>query len=260
MRQGRLILFCIASALFVTSCGAGYYYAPVVSAGVQARPKSGLYEVKPGDTLYSIAWAYGLDYRELAAGNNIKPPYAIQIGQSLNLLSGSADRYSAEVVSARSSASPSSAEKPKSQARWQARYTPKPHTVSHPSSFPIKRVANWIWPAYGKVVSGFSTAPTGNTGINIAGHYGETIRAAAAGIVVYSGAGVRGYGNLIIVKHSDSFLSAYAFNKQLLVKAGERVKAGQKIAEMGRNNAGQVLLHFEIRRNGAPVNPMAYLS
>ncbi|MFK3616329.1 murein hydrolase activator EnvC family protein, partial [Coxiella burnetii] len=94
----------------------------------------------------------------------------------------------------------------------------------------------------------------------IAGHYGEAVRAASDGVVVYSGAGIRGYGNLIIVKHTNTYLSAYAFNKRILVKEGSRVRAGQKIAEMGRTNSGRVMLHFEIRRNGQPVNPLRYLS
>ena len=98
-----------------------------------------------------------------------------------------------------------------------------------------------------------------NTGINISGHYAQPVRAAASGIVVYSGAGVRGYGNLIILKHNDSYLSAYAYNDKLLVSLGERVRAGQKIASMGRNDAGKTLLHFEIRKNGRPVDPMRFL-
>ena len=125
---------------------------------------------------------------------------------------------------------------------------------------PVRTVLNWAWPAQGRVTGEFSQALLGNQGINISGDYGEPIRASANGIVVYSGDGVRGYGNLIIVKHNDSYLSAYAFNKRLLVKEGTRVKAGQQIAEMGRDNTGSVLLHFEIRHDGQPVNPLKFLS
>jgi lipoprotein NlpD len=117
----------------------------------------------------------------------------------------------------------------------------------------------WQWPAQGDVLKGFSLQMGGNKGIDIAGNLGDPVRAVAPGKVVYSGSGLRGYGNLVIIKHSDNYLSAYAYNKKLLVKEGDVVKAGAEIAKMGQNDAGRVMLHFEIRRNGKPVNPLLYL-
>ena len=117
----------------------------------------------------------------------------------------------------------------------------------------------WQWPAKGKVLREFSLQEGGNKGIDIAGNLGDPVRAVAPGKVVYSGSGLRGYGNLVIIKHSDNYLSAYAYNKRLLVKEGDGVKAGMQIGKMGQNDRGQVLLHFEIRRNGKPVNPLLYL-
>ena len=115
-------------------------------------------------------------------------------------------------------------------------------------------------PARGRILHGFSSLAFGNKGIDIQGVYGEPVLASAAGQVVYAGAGIRGYGNLILLKHNDSYLSAYAYNKTITVKEGEWVRAGQTIGTMGRTDAGIVLLHFEIRRNGQPVNPLSYLS
>jgi lipoprotein NlpD len=118
---------------------------------------------------------------------------------------------------------------------------------------------SWQWPVQGEVLKGFSLQMGGNKGIDIAGNLGDPVRAVAPGKVVYSGSGLRGYGNLVIIKHSDNYLSAYAYNKKLLVKEGDVVKAGAEIAKMGQNDAGRVMLHFEIRRNGKPVNPLLYL-
>lgn len=202
---------------FLTGC-AQEGYAPVIDAWHQPGADA-TYRVKSGDTLYSIAWAFDLDYRTLAEQNQLEAPYALRSGQLLNL------------AVTRSS---------------------KPPAALHPQP-------TWHWPVHARVVSPFSNSRTGNKGIDFAANYGAPVYAAAEGTVVYSGQGVRGYGNLIIVKHNTSYLSAYAFNKRILVREGSRVRAGQQIAEIGRNDAGRALLHFEIRLNGKPVNPILYL-
>lgn len=214
--------------------------APVVNAWQQPQSKNDFYRVREGDTLYSIAWAFGLDYRSLASNNGLTPPYRIAPGQELSM-------------SAKVTALPNTRAKPNKVVR-QPKKAVRP-VVRHVGA----PVSLWRWPARGKLVSRFNAKLLGRSGIDIAGRLGAPIRATAGGVVVYSGAGVRGYGNLIIVKHNESYLSAYAYNQRLLVPQGARVVAGQKIATMGRNRAGRVMLHFEIRRDGRPVNPLTYL-
>lgn len=244
-------------------------YAPVESGRLQLTTKSGFYRVKAGDTLYSIAWAFNRDYRTLALMNHLPPPYRIEPGQRLQIntqvksLAAPVQWQPVRMVSYPAAASaPHYVAASPSRPIYSYRLPSPPPTRAVVVMRPplLRAVKNWLWPAQGKVVSGFSRMLGGNQGIDIKGRYGESVYAAANGIVVYSGAGVRGYGNLIIVKHNASYLSAYAFNRRILVKDGSRVRAGQKIAEMGRNDSGRVLLHFEIRRNGTPVNPLRYLS
>ena len=226
-------LLLIIIAFLLCGCVESKNFAPVVNGWLQPKARLGSYRVKQGDTIYSIAWAFGLDYRALGAANRLSPLYRIEAGQTLQMTIIPRGTH----VSARFAAAPG----------WQ----------SPPL---LQSVAHWRWPAKGRLIRHYSVNMAGNQGINIAGHYGETVRAASDGVVVYSGAGIRGYGNLIIVKHTNTYLSAYAFNKRILVKEGSRVRAGQKIAEMGCTNSGRVMLHFEIRRNGRPVNPLRYLS
>lgn len=222
-------LFGLFLSLLLTGCGTSHTFAPVVEVEAQQHPtKPGAYRVKSGDTLYSIAWAFSQDYRELAARNDLSPPYHLKIGQII-------------VVSGKVVKKNYSHKKPRHH------YTPSSTTL------------HWAWPAKGKIINKFSTKRGGNKGINIAGQYGESVHAAAAGTVVYRGSGLRPYGLMIIIKHDDNYFSAYAFNRRLLVKLGQEVKQGQIIAKMGRNDAGQVMLHFEIRRDGKPVNPLHYL-
>lgn len=197
-----------------------------------------VYRVKPKDTLYSIAWRYGLDYREVAKLNNLDISYHIKSGQKLRLLPR---KYKKE-----------------------EQHVPVPiETVSDTESLTgtgINQIGNisWIWPAKGKVINNFSPAGL-NKGIDITGKLGSSVLAAANGKVVYSSNGLRGYGELIIIKHSDEFLSAYAHNQKLFVREGQVVKAGQAIAKMGNTEASSVILHFEIRKAGRPVDPLQYL-
>lgn len=227
------LLFIILLFSLLTACGTRTTLAPVVEGWKQPSSKSGAYTVQPGDTLYSIAWAFDMDYRDLARINHLSPNTQIKPGQRLRMHAVSRKRFKAPV-----------------------RYKPRVQVAKAYKRSPPSR---WRWPARGRVVERFSLRLGKNKGINIAGRIGEPIRATASGRVVYSGTGLRGYGKLIIIKHSDTFLSAYAYNKKILVREGERIKAGQTIAQMGKSYKGKTELHFEIRRNGKPVNPLRYL-
>lgn len=216
----------------------------------------GYHTVKRGETLYSIAWAYGLDYRQLASANGIAYPYTIHPGQRLRLVATTA------------SASTASGSRPVTTASKPATTTkPKPAPVAKPAAPAPKPAAPpmptnkdpWSWPANGKVIETFSTSGRVNKGIDIAGQRGQPVQSTRSGKVVYAGTGIAGYGNLIIVKHDETYLSAYAHNDRILVKEGDAVKAGQKIAEMGDSGTDRVILHFEIRKEGKPVDPVAYL-
>lgn len=228
----------------------------------------GQHVVKRGETLYSIAWRYGRDYRELGNANGIDPPYHIQAGQVLHLdrrgtvtssrqtvasRTPSASRSSSASTTSRASsrASASSSRNGQQASRQSGRVdTNRTQTVSS---------IEWRWPHAGTVIAGFSTTGKINKGLDIAGNTGDQIRAAAAGNVVYAGSGLLGYGNLIIVNHNEHYLSAYAHNRSILVQEGEDVQAGQVIAELGNSGADRPKLHFEIRKNGNPVDPSRYL-
>ena len=205
------------------------------------------YVVRKGDTLYSIAFRYGLDYKSLARLNSIHPPYTIYVSQVLRL-NGSArmpEKDSGPVVKSAPNSTPNS--------------TPKamPPVASKPP--PIAPVSTWRWPLNGRVIAPFSLKNPVNKGIDIAGTRDEKVYAAADGTVVYAGGNLRGYGKLVIVKHNENYLSAYGNNQSLLVKEGEFVKAGKAIARVGVTNGGEAMLHFEIRRDGKPEDPLRYL-
>lgn len=275
----------------LTGCG-GSTYAPVTdrSMSAQSQKSPSEYIVKKGDTLYAIAFRYGLDYRELAAANNISGRYSIYPGQRLGLkpavsTSGNGSivrdvsiqspkpiiastQHKASSGSSSISKIPKKAE-PKKPVVAPAKQSPKTSTgkKTKQASTPAKRKVQtkssaaivWKWPVYGNVVAKFKTKGTVNKGVNIAGKKGFPIKAAAAGKVVYAGNGLLGYGNLVIVDHNQHFLSAYAHNSRVLVKEDDMVEIGQKIAEMGSSGADRVMLHFEIRRDGKPVDPLRYL-
>jgi lipoprotein NlpD len=287
------------------------------------------YTVKRGDTLHAIALDHGLDYRELAAWNNVENVNVIRVGQVLRLAppgepaaaavtttplraappivpgdarpapspsatplvvpgSRNADNYKvqpkgikepyseqalrdvARAVSATPPAPPPpavEASAPATVARVEAKPVPGPVAAPAPAPSTESRPAamdgddeklEWTWPASGKLITGFSDNAN-LKGIDISGKAGQPVLASAAGKVVYAGTGIRGYGKLVIVKHSSTYLSAYAHNKEIVVKEGQQVARGQKIAEMGNTDAEQVMLHFEIRRQGKPVDPLKYL-
>ena len=197
-----------------------------------------LYVVRPQDTVYSIAWRYGLDFRDLARWNNIGSDFRITVGQTLSLAP------SRSATPARSRA-PTSARPPPS--------SPAPNRSAQPSAGATG--LTWDWPTDR---SG-APRPVPSGGILLSGQLGQDVRAAAAGRVVYSGTGIRGYGNLIIIKHGENLLSAYAHNRESLVHDGQEIALGQLIGHMGEGAPGKPVLYFEIRRNGKPVDPLSFL-
>ena len=249
--------------LIVGLCGCTTYGpAPITEKQVQseARPKVGrrsagqaqrhsdavvpaFHRIVRGDTLHAIAWRYRLDYRDLVRWNKISNPDLIVIGRKLRL-NGPAPRIA-------TATKPSRVAKPAKPARSTA--------PARPAKTPATAVTavNWQWPASGKMR--LEKSVSGSQGVEIRGAVGQHVKAAGDGVVVYSGSGLRGYGELIIVKHNDTFLSAYAHNKNRLANEGDRVQAGQLIAHMGDSEAHDVMLHFEIRRNGKTVDPFKYL-
>ncbi len=215
---------------------------------VVSQPKYGqTVRVQRGDTLYGLAFRNGIDFRDLAAWNGIASPYTIYPGQSLRLYPSSGSRPATGTVATGTPSRP--ATPPPTSA-------PKPPP---PQPAPVSSGFNWRWPADGHVIGRFVAGDATKQGIDIAGSGGQAVRAAADGVVVYSGAGLVGYGELIIVKHSEAWLSAYGHNRKRLVNEGQNVKAGQQIAEMGSSGASREMLHFEIRYNGKPVDPQQYL-
>ncbi|WP_191965309.1 peptidoglycan DD-metalloendopeptidase family protein [Marinobacter halotolerans] len=220
----------------------------------------GRHVVERGETLYSIAWRYGRDYRELGDANNIPPPYNLEAGQVLRL-----DQRGSVSSTSRSSTQAAPARQPSSKSskptRTKASPVPKPASPPSSTDHGSQTVAaiNWRWPHVGTVIAAYSTSGMINKGIDIAGNPGDSVRAAASGNVVYAGDGLLGYGNLIIVNHNKQYLSAYAHNRKILVREGEDVAAGQIIAELGSSGTSRPKLHFEIRKNGKPVDPMPYL-
>ncbi|MBT8126386.1 MAG: peptidoglycan DD-metalloendopeptidase family protein [Gammaproteobacteria bacterium] len=201
-------------------------------------PRPRTVTVRSGDSLSRIAYQYDLSTQQLASINGIKSPYIIHPGQTLRLTASKATH----------------ATKPPTKPI--ARPAKQTTTASLPSE---NSKINWQWPVSGKLIATFNGNKSDRKGINIAAKEGKAIKAAAPGKVVYSGNGLISYGNLVIIKHNRTYLSAYAHNRRLLVKEGEIIKSGQKIAELGKTGTDSPYLHFEIRKNGKPVNPLEYL-
>jgi lipoprotein NlpD len=221
----------------------------------------GWYTVKRSDTLYSIAWRYGLDYNQLAQWNQIAISDPIYPGQRLRLLkphSQATPGISAGASVSSSSSSSGGASTDTSSSSSKSTSKSKTTSAAAGDSVAMRNPVKWIWPTAGKPLNTFLASQLDRRGINIAGKQGQPVLAVADGKVVYSGNGLAGYGNLIIIKHSDTYLSAYAYCRERLVEEGMAVKAGKLVARMGQND-NVAMLHFEIRRNGKPVDPIKYL-
>lgn len=251
VRVFRIWLSALLCAFLVVGCSlTGTSRAPVedrgaaVSSGVDPATlpgaenagKPGYYTVQRGDTVRAIARAHQQSWLDLVEWNSLSDPNRIEVGQVLRV---TPPARGAAVATAPTT-SPGAAGK-----------SPAPIPAAD------KGGTNFIWPADGPVLAGFNNDQ--NKGLEIGGKAGDPIRAAAAGSVVYAGSGLRGYGNLVIIKHNDTFLTAYAHNRKLLVKEDQKVTQGQTIAEMGSSDADRVKLHFELRRSGRPVDPAGYL-
>ncbi|MCZ6802479.1 MAG: peptidoglycan DD-metalloendopeptidase family protein [Proteobacteria bacterium] len=225
-----------------------------------SKDKSGYHIVTKGDTLYSIAWRYNFDYKEIASWNQINSPYTIFPDQFIRLKPVPKKKgtpLKSETVTKKTPAKAPLEKTPKPVQKKTVVAAKKPETKLQSKPDLPKGPVKWSWPTKGKLVK--SKSPTSKKGVDISGSLGQTIKAAAGGEVVYSGSGLLGYGKLIIIKHNETYLSAYAYNSKLLVKEGDRVTAGQQISEMGKDHTGHSVLHFEIRQNGKPVSPIKYL-
>ena len=235
--------------------------------GVENAGKPGFYSVKPGDTMIRIGLENGQNWRDIVRWNNLENPNLIEVGQVLRVVPPVGDNQVVTRPVLPGSAAPATPTPPLAAASRPASapvapvaaapVAPTPPPVAASPALTGDEDVGWIWPAQGALLGGFDDAK--NKGLDIGGRAGDAVIAAADGRVVYSGAGLRGYGNLIILKHNNTFLTAYAHNQTLLVKEDQAVKKGQKIAEMGNSDADRVKLHFEIRRQGKPVDPAKYL-
>ena len=267
----KILFFLIV--ILLSGC-APHVPAPVSDLSRNIQTADVIRIVRPGDTLYSVAWSAGVDYRDLAYWNNLKDPYVIKIGKQLILSGNSRPKQpvaSKVVISAIEQPS-STIEKTtiagqtdsvNSESNTSAVLKQPPlNKVTQPKK-PSAQVStskkSWNWPVKGNLITSFSNK-TGSKGIDISVASGTAVKASKGGLVVYAGAALRGYGQLIIVKHSDDFLSAYGHNRRILVEEGDTIVARQTIAESGIASDGVSQLHFEIRKNGKPVNPLQYLS
>jgi lipoprotein NlpD len=217
--------------------------SPTTGLPVTASPsptpafKGGYYTVRRGDTLAVVAFLCGCDMRELATWNHITPPYVIQIGQRLRLSPPVGEPSSPLVSAPRDDLTP---------------------TVPAAPAMPVE-TGEWQWPVSGRVLNGFAADANARKGLDLGGREGEPVKAAAGGRVVYAGNGLLGYGYLVIIQHDERLLSAYGYNRKLSVKEGQIVRAGQTVAEMGTDGSARPMLHFEVRRDGKPVDPRGHL-
>lgn len=241
---------------------------PKVLPGAENAGKPGYYTVKQGDTLIRIGLESGQNWRDIVKWNNLENPNVVEVGQVLRVVPPGVDPTVASARGVSSSTvqtrpldakpAPSAASAP---AQTAAANTPSPASAPTNPAPIAARIdddeLNWLWPASGTVITNFDEAR--NKGLSIAGKAGDPVLAAADGRVVYAGSGLRGYGNLVIIKHNNTYLTAYAHNQALLVKEDQAVRRGQKIAEMGSTDAERVQLHFEVRKQGKPIDPAKLL-
>lgn len=240
-------------ALIVAGCAGAPQSVPIEERQQPPSRDLRLHVVDRDETLYSIAFRYEKSVEQLARINNIAQPYVIYPGQRIYLVDSGPDVVSADRQPSVASPSQTSTVSSRTPTR-SVDQSNRVAEVALPAG-----VAEWQWPVQGRVTRAFGGSEPVSKGISVAGEVGDDVAASARGVVVYGGAGLRGYGNLLIVKHSESFLTAYAHNSELLVQEGDEVRQGQIIAKMGRNADGESELYFEIRENGTPVDPIRFL-
>lgn len=252
----------VCGAVVLAACTTGTR-APVVDmsgakpADTASTAGASTYVIRPNDTLYSIARAHNVSWQDLATWNNITDPSQLRVGQSLSIRgAGGASAPAANTPSTVAQAEPIGGSGVQQRPLDGATPAPGPSEPTAPAAVNPSGI-DWLWPASGKIIAGFNQAL--NKGVDIEGAVGDPVVAAADGVVVYSGSGLRGYGNLLIIRHNASYLSAYAHNSKLIAKEGQNVRRGEKIAELGQSDAPSPRLHFEIRRGGTPDDPMKYL-
>lgn len=263
---------CMAAFMLLAACATRLDQAPVVdrsgSLGTTAATQPaaplppappGFYRVKPGDTLYRIALENGQNYRDIAAWNNLTNPNQIEVDQLLRVAPPAGGVTTAAPAAGGAAATPPLSSGPAVPPIYGSgsNSSSAPAAASTEAAVPAASNVSFAWPVRGALLNTFDDSK--NKGINIGGTAGEAVKAAAEGRVVYAGNGLRGYGNLIIIKHDATYLTAYAHNRALMVKEGDAVTKGQKIAEMGNSDSDRVMLHFEVRRQGKPVDPLKYL-
>jgi lipoprotein NlpD len=266
----------LAALLLLSACSTPQRPAPIKELTRHTPPKistADTYQVKKGDTLYSIAFRAGMDFKALAKLNRIAEPYRIYPGQLLVISTATPPTLPLRgpqktgVIANKNSSAASRSDSSESSAKVVAKVPQKSYVQAERNtesekisdSATNRKISQWHWPVKGPILAKFSYQEHGNKGLDIGGARGTLITAAAAGQVVYAGNALRGYGNLVIIRHNDDFLSAYAHNERLLVQERMTVAAGQPIAEMGSSDAERVQLHFEIRFRGQSVDPLKYL-
>ena len=273
MNSQYVLYVVVFIVVFLSGCSSRHIPAPVSSLNTNVNDfQKGIningnkYTVQKGDTLYSIAFSAGKDFRTLAKNNSIPSPYVIYPGQVISLVATSSHAIASnspvkqkitptKIKQKTNKKLKKNLDQPKQREYVQKQANKIVSNAKPSSSSKVK----WFWPAKGKVTKRFSNKENGYKGLQIANRTGASVLAAAQGTVVYAGNALRGYGNLIILKHNDDYLSAYAHNSKLLVREKQKVKAGQKIAEMGKSESSVTALRFEIRYRGQAVNPAKYL-
>ena len=266
--NGRIVNYLlIIFGLCLTACGGTPRLAPVSEVAQPPPDTIDYHYVDQGETLYSIAWRYGLTIQELLQANGNQRPEALKVGDKLWLANrdngvshpaGSSHEVAVSTTGSATNRVPQSGSSTSSRAS-SPQPTSEPALSNQHTEQSNFLEAVWGWPASGPLISSFSTSDRQRQGIDIGGQFGDSIGAAAAGTIVYAGSALKGYGNLVIIKHSEEVLSAYGHNRQLLVVEGQEVQLNQPIAEMGNSDSSRVKLHFEIRKNGSPVDPLSYL-
>lgn len=245
--------------VFLSACVSTYHQHD--GRTFKSKQNVSLYKVEKGDTLYSIAAKHQKRYLALAKLNDIKKPYVIYPGQMLNLQISNVARHNATKNNNNNIAYNKEREYDKSKPILRNPAATRNNTLAKPRSYNLPSIKDmrWAWPCEGSVVSRYSDQKSERGGLDIYGKYGAPIKAVASGRIVYSGGGLVGYGNLIIIEHQDEYLSTYAHNSRLISKEGEFVQVGQKIAELGSSGTDQPKLNLEIRHKGVQVDPLRYL-